>query len=249
MKKGPIIIPLDGMDKNKALEMAEKLSGMVWGFKVNDLLDPYGVSIISELKKYGNVFADPKLHDIPNTVANRIKKYVAVKADLITVHASGGIEMMRAAVGASDKIGIMKAAAGIEEYSQILAVTILTSLDEDTTHNIYGSPVKAKVLQLARDAKLANVDGIVCSAKELGMLSKHEELARLTKVTPGIRPDWYQAEAKKEDQKRVMTPAEAIKLGADLLVIGRPITKADDPVEAVERTNEEIEAVKEKGIS
>lgn len=230
--ENPIIVPLDGMTKGKALTVAGKLSGQVWGFKVNDLLIECGVSIITTLKECGKVFADPKLHDIPNTVANSAKKLYEAGADFITVHASGGIEMM------------MAASKSVADGSQLLAVTILTSLDEDTTHLIYGAPVKAKVLQLARDAIVAMMDGIVCSAQELRMLRAYPELRNLIRVTPGIRPDWTQVGV--DDQKRQMTPKEAIGLGADYLVIGRPITQAKDPLEAVEKTLTEIKEAREE---
>lgn len=224
-KSSPIVIPLDGMTKDAALEVAAKLAGKVWGFKVNDLLIECGAGIVEELKQFGNVFADPKLHDIPNTVVNSMAKLAATGVNLVTVHASGGVEMMKAAVDA---------AGG----SKVLAVTVLTSLDEDTAHLIFGNPIKATVLQFARNASLAGVYGVVCSPKELEILSKQPELQSLAKITPGIRPEWYQVD---DDQKRTMTPAEAAKLGATLLVIGRPILKAEDPVEAAERTAREIE--------
>ncbi|MDP3730979.1 MAG: orotidine-5'-phosphate decarboxylase [bacterium] len=188
-----IIIALDGMSEVEALRIAKLLKGKVWGFKINDLLfaDP---GIIKKLKKFGNVFADAKLYDIPNTVANSVRRLSAVGADMITVHASGGIEMMRAA----------KENAG---HSKILAVTVLTSFK--------GSQNKI-VLKLAREAEKAGLDGIVCSGHELKYVSK----LPLLKVVPGIRPKGYN---RKDDQKRTVTAEEAVKLGADYLVIGRPI--------------------------
>jgi len=224
-KRSPIIIPLDGMTEKTALDTASRLSGSVWGFKINDLLLECGVSVIAKLRKYGLVFADPKLHDIPNSVANSMAKLSAAGANFVTVHASGGVEMMRAAVNA---------AGG----SWVLAVTVLTSLDESTAHLIFGNPVKATVLQFARNAMLAGVEGVVCSPKELEVLGSQPELRTLIRVTPGIRPSWYQVS---DDQRRKMTPAEAVKLGANLLVIGRPILRSDDPMEAVEKTLQEID--------
>ena len=213
------------MSEREALALAERLSGSVWGFKTNDLLIECGVSIVTKLKKFGNVFADPKLHDIPNTVANGVTRLVDAGADLISVHASGGIEMMEAAADASGQ-------------SRILAISVLTSLDEDNAHLIFGNPIKAKVLQFARDADFAGIPGLVCSPKELQIPG----LPDLFKVVPGIRPEWY---SKGDDQKRVATPASATSDGADLLVIGRPITGADDPAEAVEKTNQEVDEVAE----
>ncbi len=221
-----IIVALDGMTVGNALSLARKLTSEGVLFKANDLLDDEGgVEIIALLNAHGSVMDDPKLHDIPNTVKNRIKKHVKKNPMFITVHASGGIAMMRAAV---ENCG----------ESKILAVTVLTSLSEEECHNNLGGPVKVKVLQYARNAVLAGVHGIVCSPKELEFLSQFPELKNLIKVTPGIRPVWHLDP--KDDQSRVTTPAQAVNLGADYMVIGRPIVKAEDPVEAVRKTKQEI---------
>ncbi len=221
-----IIVALDGMNVKSALSLAEKLGGEDVLFKVNDLLDDdEGLKIIGTLNRYGGVMDDPKLHDIPNTVKNRIKKHAYMTPVFITVHASGGIAMMRVAV---ENCG----------QSKILAVTVLTSLNEEECYLNLGSPVKAKVLQYARNAVIAGVHGIVCSPKELEFLSQFPELKSLIKVTPGIRPVWHLDP--KDDQSRVTTPAQAVQMGADYLVIGRPIVKAEDPVEAVHKTKQEI---------
>ncbi len=125
-----------------------------------------------------------------------------------------------------------------------LAVTVLTSLGEEDVLRIYGCSVEAAVLKFARDAATANMSGIVCSPKELEMLAQYPELKGLLRVTPGIRPAWHQ---KGDDQKRVMTPAEAIKAGADFLVIGRPIIEANNRKEAFNYTVEEVaRALEEK---
>lgn len=166
-------------------------------------------SIVRKLKKFGHVFADVKLYDIPNTVANSVKKLSRAGADMITVHASGGIEMIKAA----------KQNAG---RSKILAVTVLTSQNNKNT--------KRNVIKLAQDAITVGVQGIVCSGQELGALKGVPGIKSIIKVVPGIRPVWY---AKKDDQKRTITPHEAIRLGADYLVIGRPITKAKSPLGAL----------------
>ena len=221
-----IIVALDGLTSEKALALAEKLSGAGVLFKVNDLLDDPGPAIIRELAAFGGVMADPKYHDIPNTVGNRVKKLAAFGPKFITVHASGGIPMMEAAVKNCGD-------------SQILAVSVLTSLSEEECQLIFSAPVKAKVLQFARDDVLAGVHGIVSSPQELGFLSKFPEVGGLIRVTPGIRPAWHLGT---EDQARVTTPADAVKMGANYLVIGRPIVKAEDPVEAVKKTQEEIAA-------
>lgn len=229
MKNTAIIVALDGMKYEDALRLAEKLKGTGVLFKANDLLDDKGPEVIRELEKFGGVMADPKLHDIPNTVANRIKKYAIYNPAMITVHASGGIAMMRSAV---------------KNCSGVLAVTVLTSLNEEECNINLGGPVRAKVLQYARNAVLAGVYGMVCSPKELEFLSQFPELEQLIKVTPGIRPKWHLDP--NDDQSRITTPTDAVKMGADYLVIGRPIVKADDPIEAVAKTQAEIKAAVEE---
>ncbi len=162
------------------------------------------------------LFLDLKLHDIPNTVAGAARAAVAgCRPDFLTVHASGGREMIRAAVEAAGD-------------TKILAVTVLTSLDANELAAIgQGDDAQAQVLRLARLAVAAGAGGIVCSPREIALLRK--ELPKdVILVVPGIRP----AGAVKGDQKRVMTPAEATAAGADYLVIGRPITQAADPVAA-----------------
>jgi orotidine-5'-phosphate decarboxylase len=220
-----IIVALDDLSVDDALLLAKKLSDEDVVFKVNDLLDDRGPEIIAALGEYGGVMADPKLHDIPNTVKNRIKKYIIHGPDFITVHASGGVPMMKAAVENRGDSGI-------------LAVTVLTSLNEDECKSIFGGSVKDKVLQHVRNAVLACAQGIVCSPKELEFLSETDEFKNLIKVTPGIRPRW--SLTPNDDQSRVMTPYNAARKGADYIVIGRPIVQAKDPLEAVKKTKDEI---------
>jgi orotidine-5'-phosphate decarboxylase len=170
------------------------------------------------------IFLDLKLHDIPNTVAGAVKAAVHCQADFLTIHASGGRDMMRAAV----------AAAAEEEQKtgyaapKILAVTVLTSLDAAVLESVgQEAPLEKQVLRLARLAKESGVQGLVCSPQEIALL-KRELGQDILLVVPGIRP----AESATGDQKRVMTPQEAMAAGADWLVIGRPITEAKSPVEA-----------------
>lgn len=205
-----IIVSLDGITEIQALEVAQRLNGKVWGFKINDLVYE-SLDLIENLKKYGRIFIDVKLHDIPNTVANSIQRLSRHRADIITVHASGGIEMMKAA----------KSHAG---NSKILAVTVLTS--EKT------GDVGIVVKKLAEEALEAGVDGIVCSGHELEIIKDIPGINSKIKVVPGIRPDWYH---KKDDQVRTMTPYEAIERNADYVVIGRPITQDKDPIHALTR--------------
>ncbi len=180
------------------------------------------------------VFLDGKFDDIPNTVGEAAQAASALGVEMFNVHASAGIEAMMAAVEHKGS-------------AKVLAVTVLTSLEENNAHLIFGGPSKAKVLQLARDAKIAGVDGIICSPQELELLGKQKELAGLMKITPGVRPEWAAA----GDQKRVMTPGDAILAGADALVIGRPLTKppkeVGSPADAAKRIAEEItEALERK---
>jgi len=226
-----IILALDGMSADQCLELADKVKGVpgLWGFKGNTLVRG-NYEIISELKQRGRVFADLKLHDIPNTGLNDINDVLKFEPDFLTVHASGGVEMMRTI------------ARNTQGKTIVLAVTVLTSLDEDDCQLIYGCSVKAAVLKLGRMALLAGVDHLVCSAKDLSVFKPREEFKNIIKITPAIRPLWWQAQQEGyDDQKRKTTARQAIDNGANLLVIGRPITKASDPAEAIRLTMEEIE--------
>ena len=204
--KSKIIVALDGISKKKALRIASILKGRVWGFKINDLLFE-DATIIGKLKKFGNVFADAKLYDIPNTVAHSVARLSKAGADIITVHALGGIEMMKAAKNSAGK-------------SKILAVTVLTSEKANSE----------KVVELTREAFRAGVDGVICSGRDLSSIQKILKSRFFLKIVPGIRPNWYK---NKDDQKQIMTPKEALKLGADYLVIGRPILNAKNPIRAL----------------
>lgn len=228
-----IIVALDVDDLEKARNLIENLTPYVGCFKIGlELISsvggPQAINFVHELG--GLVFYDGKFDDIPNTVGGAAKAISKRRVKMFNVHASAGIEAMRAAV---DQKGA----------SLVLAVTVLTSLEDDNAYLIFGAPSKAKVLQFARDAKIAGCDGIICSPQELEFLGKHSELNGLLRVVPGIRPKW----SVKDDQKRVTTPADAIKAGADYLVIGRPITdppkEVGSPVDAVKRIIDEIESV------
>lgn len=224
-----IILPLDGMTPEKALPLIKKVKDYIWGVKLNDMLDVFGLSIISTIKDMGvKVFADPKLHDIPNTVKNRIIHYREMKVDMITVHASGGMDMMKIA---KDNAGKMV----------VLAVTVLTSLSAEECERIYGKKPRNQVSYLHDMAFMSDIDGIVCSLEEI----KYIKERNMIRVIPGIRPKWYTKKSNtlKDDQKRKATPKEAIKLGADYLVIGRPITMSPNPLKALKRTIKEMEEV------
>ena len=229
--KAKIIVALDVDTLDKAKELVEILHPHVWCFKIGlELLTAQGgprvISLIHSLG--GEVFYDGKFDDIPQTIAGAAKALAKFEIKMFNVHASAGIAAMMAAVEN-------------KAMSLVLAVTVLTSLEENNAHLIFGAPSKAKVIQLARDAKLAGCDGIICSPQELEILGKQKELKGLMKITPGVRPLW----ANVGDQNRVMTPAEAIKAGATALVIGRPITDPPEeigtPLNAILKILEEIE--------
>ncbi len=227
----PLIVAFDGLSPSDALSAAELLADTGVIIKINDLLDDKdgGPAMLGALAEFGVPFADPKFFDIDNTMANRMKNIVAAGARMVTIHAANTVKAMQAAV---DNRG----------HAIVLGVTVLTSMNEDDCNESFGGSSKARVLHFAEKAMMAGVQGIVCSPQELKFLADYPHLSGLLKVTPGIRPDWYQ---KKDDQARKMTPGEAIKLGADYLVMGRPILRAHiPPKEAVARTLEEIEVAR-----
>lgn len=232
-----IIVALDVSNLDAAESLVRELAPHVGCFKIGlQLLTSVGApKVVQCLSSIGgnlfsiggNLFIDGKLCDIPHTVGEAARATSLLGVAMFNVHASAGIEAMMAAVQNKGS-------------SKVLAVTVLTSLEENNAHLIFGAPSKAKVLQLARDAKLAGVDGIICSPQELEFLGKQRELDGLLKITPGVRPEW----AAVGDQKRVMTPGDAIIAGATALVIGRPITKPPNevgtPADAARRIAQEI---------
>ncbi len=221
MKKPAIIVALDGMEVNEALHMARILSGNVWGFKINDLLLEAGTSIIPRLRQYGYVFCDPKLYDIPSTVANSVQKLTRAGANIISVHASQDIKLLMAAVN-------------YRNNSKIVGISALTSLERASKKNL---------MLAAFNVLVSRADGIVLGAGDIKTLNQKPEYKKLVKIVPGVRPLWWnssESAGKTDDQKRIATPRDAFKAGADFLVIGRPITKSDNPLEAVERIKYEI---------
>ncbi|MDR3500334.1 MAG: orotidine-5'-phosphate decarboxylase [Parvibaculum sp.] len=222
--KNPIFCALDTTDEARAASLARGLKGAVGGVKVGmeffNARGPQGFRVVAEAGL--PVFLDLKLHDIPNTVAGGIRAVLPLKPAIVNVHAAGGLAMMRAAVDAAKEAG--------EARPLIVAVTMLTSLDQSdlAATGVTGTPAD-HVLRLAHLAAKAGLDGVVCSAHEIERL--RAELGRDFKlIVPGIRP----AGSDVADQKRIMTPSEALALGADVLVIGRPITGAADPREAAD---------------
>lgn len=220
--RAPILVALDVPTAEEAVRLANAVRPHVAGFKVGlELLLGPGPAVVGALAADGSdVFADAKLHDIPTTVERAAAQLGRIGARWVTVHAAGGAEQLRAAAE-----GLSTGAGG--RRAGVLAVTVLTSSDADTLVEVgvTGTPGR----QTARLAKLAagsGAEGVICSVKELGVVA--EVAPDLLRVTPGIRP----VGAGADDQRRVATPAEAIRRGADYLVIGRPITRAKDPAAA-----------------
>ncbi len=225
----PIFVALDTPDLERALALAEAVKPHVGGLKVGlEFITAQGPVGISRIVALGlPVFADVKFHDIPNTVAGAARALGESGADIFNVHAAGGEAMMRAALDAAGKL---------HPRPKVIAVTVLTSLT-DADLEAVGQEVSAaaQVTRLAKLAKASGLDGVVCSPKEIALVREACGPDFLI-VTPGVRP----AGAALGDQRRVMTPAEAMRAGADILVIGRPITGATDPAAAAKAIAEEI---------
>ncbi len=229
--KSKIILPLDVDSLDKAFDLIDKLHPYVGMFKIGFELITAGLApkIISYIKEKGSyVFYDGKFNDIPNTVGNAAKAASKLGAKIFNIHASAGKEAMKAAVENKGE-------------AEVFVVTVLTSISNDDSQIIFGNSSEGKVLQFALHASLANCDGIICSPQEISSLRALSQLSGLKIMTPGIRPEFSQV----NDQKRVMTPAEAIKAGADYLVIGRPITQPDGMTqeEAALKVLEEVSSV------
>ncbi len=225
----PIIVALDMANPQKALNLAEELAPLIGAFKVGkQLFISSGPDVVRKLRATGaKVFLDLKLNDIPNTVAKAVISATDLGVQMTTVHASGGTEMLAAAENAAHEQAAMLRA----EAPLVLGVTVLTSMDDNNLTELgIGGSVQEQVLRLAKLATNAGLRGLVCSPQEIKML-RAELGGTIQLVTPGIRPEWSQA----NDQKRTMTPAEAIQAGANWLVIGRPITSAAEPKSAAIR--------------
>jgi orotidine-5'-phosphate decarboxylase len=229
-----LIIALDTDSEEKAVALAEKLKNEVKFFKIGlELFSSCGPKIVERIKETGcEIFLDLKFHDIPATVAKAAAAVAKLEPFIFNVHALGGYEMMRraaeAAAGEAKRLGIAK--------PLVLAVTILTSLDEKAMKEvgISGGSKKA-VLKLARLAKTAGLDGVVASPAETKAI--REEMGEgFLIVTPGVRPAWAAA----NDQKRIATPKRAVKDGADYIVVGRPITESRNPDEAARNILKEM---------
>lgn len=230
----PVYVALDTTDVAQAAALATSLKGLVAGVKLGleffSYCGPRGVEAIADLGM--PLFLDLKLHDIPNTVAGAMRGVARLAPRLTTIHASGGFAMMQAAAEAARE-GAAKAG---RPATKVLAVTVLTSLDQQGATEVgFGGTVLDQVKRLAELAQKAGVDGLVCSPHEVNHV-RAVVGSDMTLVVPGIRPAWSEV----GDQKRFLTPKEAIQAGADLLVIGRPITGAASPADAARRIAEEL---------
>lgn len=232
--KAKVIFALDVNEFSDVEKWADLLSPHVGMFKVGkQLFTACGPAVVRMIQKCGGeVFLDLKYHDIPNTVAMASLEAARMGVKLFNLHALGGYEMMAKTVEALDKE--FKG----EERGKVLAVTILTSSNEQTLQQVgINVPVSEMVVKLASLAKKAGIDGVVASPQEVSLIREACGKDFLI-VTPGVRPAFASA----DDQKRIMTPAEAVKTGADYLVIGRPIAAAPNPVVAAEAIVEEVMA-------
>lgn len=233
-----LCVALDTDSLERALELARRLGGRGAYFKVGlELFSAAGPAAVRELRALGaKVFLDLKLHDIPNTVGGAVRQATALGASLVTLHASGGAGMISAARDAAEDA----AAARSVPRPRLLAVTVLTSLDAVALSETLGLqiPPGELAVRLAKLAKAAGADGIVCSAREVAGV-KEACGKDFFAVTPGIRPEG----ADSGDQKRITTPADAIRAGSDLLVVGRPITEAPDPASAADAILKSIQEV------
>ncbi|MCR4963529.1 MAG: orotidine-5'-phosphate decarboxylase [Firmicutes bacterium] len=230
-----IIVALDVASREQAFDLVKRLSGKVGAYKVGmQLYNSEGPDIVRDIQLLGGrVFIDLKFHDIPNTVAQTSRVMVRRQAFMFTLHASGGSKMMQAAQQAlqeeAEKNGLPQPLS--------LAVTVLTSISQEDLRQEMGvdKPIAQHVAVLAKLAKQSGLAGVVCSPQEISAIRQTCGKDFLI-VTPGVRPTWASA----DDQQRITTPAQAMQAGADYLVIGRPITKAEDPAAAADKIAREM---------
>lgn len=229
MNENPVIVALDYPDAEPALELASRLSPELCRLKVGkELFTRSGQSLVEALQTKGfDVFLDLKFHDIPNTVAGAVRSAAELGVWMVNVHASGGRRMMEAAVDALQ---------GFDNRPLLIAVTVLTSMSDDDLRELgYTETAAQRVMRLASLTQDCGLDGVVCSAMEAPEL-RAERGGDFCLVTPGIRLAGDDA----GDQRRVLTPSDAVANGSDYLVIGRSVTGADDPLAALHRVHREL---------
>ena len=226
----PVVVALDFENKAQALNLVSQLDPTLCRLKVGkEMFTHFGPALVLELQqRQFEVFLDLKFHDIPNTVAKAVKAAADLGVWMVNVHASGGSRMMSAARESLVSYGVDK--------PHLIAVTVLTSMEQgDLAELGISLTPQQQVVKLAALTQQAGLDGVVCSAQEATLL-KQQFGKDFMLVTPGIRP----AASSQDDQKRVMTPSQALAVGVDYMVIGRPITKAADPLAALNAIVREI---------
>jgi orotidine-5'-phosphate decarboxylase len=232
-KQNPIIAALDVPTAEAALKLAEQIAPTIGAFKIGgELFTSAGPDIVKKIRATGaSIFLDLKFHDIPNTVAKAVASAVRLDVQMLTVHTSGGLEMMRAAEKSAQDT-----AKSLDQPPLVLGVTVLTSSNNETLAEIgCEADTEKQVLRLAQLAVKSGLRGLVCSPLEIAILRKILP-AHIQLVTPGIRTGAEKA----DDQKRTLTPLEAITAGANWLVIGRPIYAAENPRAAAEKILESL---------
>jgi len=234
--KDRLVLALDLDNDREALSIVDELKGMIGMFKVgHQLFTAYGPGIVSRIiGAGGRVFLDLKYHDIPNTVAKASAEAVRLGVSIFNVHCLGGLDMMKAAADSAREMAERQS----KPVPLVLAVTILTSMDERSLRKELkiSRSIQREVSHLARLAQRAGMHGVVASPQEIKLLRRTVR-GKFVILTPGVRPAW----ASQDDQKRVMTPGEAIACGADYIVVGRPILKAANRIDAVRSILREIE--------
>ncbi|MCC2615611.1 orotidine-5'-phosphate decarboxylase [Aestuariibacter halophilus] len=233
MQDPKVIVALDFDNKANALSLVEQLDSTACRLKVGkEMFTHFGPRFVKDLVGLGfDVFLDLKFHDIPNTVAKACQAAADLGVWMVNVHASGGPVMMEKTQQALSRYG--------KDKPLLIAVTVLTSMDAEQLAAIgINTTPEQHVLRLAKLAKQSGLDGVVCSAQEAAVLREQIE-APFSLVTPGIRP----AGADANDQKRIMTPEQAVQAGVSYMVIGRPITRAKDPLAALQAINQSIAGV------
>lgn len=226
----PVVVALDFEQKSDALNLVSQLDPTLCRLKIGkEMFTHFGPQFVQQLQqRHFDVFLDLKFHDIPNTVAKAVKAAADLGVWMVNVHATGGSKMMNAAREALITYGA--------EKPYLIAVTVLTSMEQsDLTELGINQTPEQQVMKLATLTHDAGLDGVVCSAQE-AVLLKQQFGKRFCLVTPGIRP----VSSSRDDQKRVMTPAQAVSAGVDYMVIGRPITKAVQPLQALNAIVQEI---------
>jgi orotidine-5'-phosphate decarboxylase len=229
-----LIVALDVPDRAAALRLVEELTGLVGMFKVgSQLFTAEGPGIVREIVDAGErVFLDLKYHDIPNTVAGAAEAAARLGVSIFNVHALGGFEMMQAAARAVSHQGAVWV-----NRPAVLAVTVLTSLDQSGLADVgIQSDMDSEVIRLATLARDAGLDGVVASPREIRLIRESVAKEEFVILTPGVRPAWSES----GDQKRIATPRDAIRDGADFIVLGRAITSTTDPRAAARRILDEI---------